>query len=550
MAWHLQGTIFGQAMRLVSGNKFFRYPDEIDPSLWKKAIQNDTPDETPEQSGVVAADSEKGMDREAQSSSSQNQELQDDTEKVSKKDVLLVGWYGPHDPENPQNWPVSLRHTIIAQMCLLNFSVYIASSMYTPGEADFMKNFNVSEVVATLGLSLFTFGYGCGAMLWAPLSEMPKLGRSGIYFWTLLFFIIFQLAVGFAPNAPVFFVFRWVTGFLGSPCLSNGGGTVNDMYTPLMVPYLICIWSSAGVCGPVFGPIIGGYVAPAMGWRWTIWVFTWLNCLVLILLFFLSPETSAANILYNRAKRLRKATGDSRLKSQSELDAEHHTTKDTWILLSRAFILTFTEPIIFLMNLYAGLLYGLLFLWFESFPIVFGGIYGFSIGSQGLVFLGIFIFAVFSMFSYLLWIKVKLVRKITDGNFKPEMVLPPMFVGGFALPICMFWFGWSSRSSIHWIMPIIGSGFFSIGVVTLFNSLFTYLGLTFTAYAGSVFAGATLFRACFGASFPLFARALFNKLGVAPGNSLLGGLAILFVPVPYLFYFYGERIRGWSKRAS
>lgn len=102
-------------------------------------------------------------------------------------------------------------------------------------------------------------------MLWAPLSEMPKLGRSGIYFWTLLFFIIFQLAVGFAPNAPVFFVFRRVTGFLGSPCLSNGGGTVNDMYTPLMVPYLLCIWSSAGVCGPVFGPIIGGYVAPAMG---------------------------------------------------------------------------------------------------------------------------------------------------------------------------------------------------------------------------------------------------------------------------------------------
>lgn len=99
MAWQLQGTIFGQAMRLVSGNKFFRYPDEIDPSLWKRVIQKDTRNETPEQSGVMAADSEKGLDREAQSSSSQNQELQDDAEKDSKKDVLLVGWYGPDDPE-------------------------------------------------------------------------------------------------------------------------------------------------------------------------------------------------------------------------------------------------------------------------------------------------------------------------------------------------------------------------------------------------------------------------------------------------------------------
>ena len=341
-------------------------------------------------------------------------------------------------------------------------------------------------------------------MLWAPLSEMPNLGRSRIYFWTLLLFIVFQLAVGFAPNVTVFFLFRWITGFVGSPCLSNGGGTIHDLYTPLTVPYLICLWASAGVCGPVFGPIIGGYVAPAMGWRWTIWVFTWLCCLVLLLLFFLSPETSAANILYNRAKRLRKATGISRLKSQSEIDAENHTSKDVWILLSRAFILTFTEPIILFMNLYAGLLYGLLFLWFESFPIVFGGTYGFSVQSQGLVFLSIFAFACISVPSYLLWIKYSLIKKITSKNFRPEMVLPPTFVGSLALPICLFWFGWSSRSNIHWIVPIIGSGCFSIGVVTLFNSLFTYLGLTYTTYAGSVFAGATLFRASFGASFPLF----------------------------------------------
>jgi len=156
------------------------------------------------------------------------------------------------------------------------------------------------------------------------------------------------------------------------------------------------------------------------------------------------------------------------------------------------------------MNLYAGLLYGLLFLWFESFPIVFGGTYGFSVQSQGLVFLSIFAFACISVPSYLLWIKYSLIKKITSKNFRPEMVLPPTFVGSLALPICLFWFGWSSRSNIHWIVPIVGSGCFSIGVVTLFNSLFTYLGLTYTTYAGSVFAGATLFRASFGASFPLF----------------------------------------------
>jgi DHA1 family multidrug resistance protein-like MFS transporter len=333
---------------------------------------------------------------------------------------------------------------------------------------------------------------------------MPKVGRAGIYFWTLLLFVLFQLAVGFAPNIAVFLVFRWITGFCGSPCLANGGNTVADIYTPLEVPYIVVIWSSAGLLGPIFGPIIGGFVAPAEGWRWTIWVFTWLCSAVLILMFFFSPETGGAKILYERAKRLRKQTGNDRLMSQSEIDSKDHTRMDQLKFLGRAFVLTFTEPIIFLMDLYAGLLYGVLFLWFESFPFVFGEIYHFSIQMQGLVFIGILVFACFAVPGYLMWIKFGLIPKILSGKFKAEMVLPPMFVGGIVFPICLFWFGWTGHAGVHWIVPVLGSGAFSISIVTLFNSLFTYLALTYTPYAGSVFAGATLFRASFGASFPLF----------------------------------------------
>ena len=44
-----------------------------------------------------------------------------------------------------------------------------------------------------------------------------------------------------------------------------------------------------------------------------------------------------------------------------------------------------------------------------------------------------------------------------------------------------------------------------------------------------------LWRASWGAAFPLFAHALFKHLGIGGGNSLLGGLACLFVPAPFLF---------------
>jgi DHA1 family multidrug resistance protein-like MFS transporter len=344
-------------------------------------------------------------------------------------------------------------------------------------------------------------------MLFSPMSEIPRIGRSRIYFWTLLAFTLLQLPTGFATNMPMFLVFRFITGFVGSPPLATGGATIVDLFDPEHIPYGICIYASFGVCGPVFGPVIGGYVASARGWRWTIWVVTWLCAAVAVLLFFTLPETSASNILYRRAKRIRKLTGDPRYRSRSEIDAADHKLKDHLLVLARAFTLSFTEPIVFLLDLYTALLYGVLFTWFESFPMVFGEIYNFSLGSQGLVFLGIFVGGVLTVPVYLLWVRTSIAPRIAKPTFKPEMVLPPTFFGSVSLPICLFWYGWSARESMHWIMPIVGSSFFTVGVVTLFNCVLNYLGIAYPTYTASIFAGNALFRATFGAIFPLFVSA-------------------------------------------
>ncbi|ROW10299.1 hypothetical protein VMCG_02051 [Cytospora schulzeri] len=377
------------------------------------------------------------------------------------------------------------------------------------------------------------------------MSEIPQLGRSGIYVWTLCAFVLLQLPTGFSVDIAMFLIFRLVSGFIGRPILATGAATIIDIYGPARAAFGICIFASAGVCGPIFGPLIGGLVAPVKGWAWTIWIYTWMCTFCLILLFFFLPETSAANILHRRAARLRKATGNERLRSQSErlrsqseIDTAHHTTKDRLLVLARAFTLTFTEPIVFAVDLYTALLYGVLFTWFESFPLVFGGVYGFDVQMQGLVYLGIFVAMFVVVPLYLLWVKVVLVPSAAKPTFRPEHVLPPAWSGALSLPICLFWYGWSARASVHWIVPIIGSSLLAIPLVTFFNSALNYLGMSYPHYAASVFAGNCPFHALFGAVFPLFARSLFDRLGVGPGNSLLGGIAVLFIPINFVLYFY------------
>ena len=81
-----------------------------------------------------------------------------------------------------------------------------------------------------------------------------------------------------------------------------------------------------------------------------------------------------------------------------------------------------------------------------------------------------------SSFFFFYWMRKCLEPKFDEsGNITPEARLPAACVGGFALPICLFWFGWTSRPSFHWIVPIIGSGWFSIGALLLFLSIMNYL---------------------------------------------------------------------------
>jgi DHA1 family multidrug resistance protein-like MFS transporter len=472
--------------------------------------------------------------------------------KEEGTDSLLVTWNGPDDPENPMNWSHWKKIWVMCQVSLLTFSVYIGSAIYTAGIEGVMQEYHVSLVAATLGLTLFVAGYGLGPMLWSPLSEMPYIGRMPIYLFTLFLYIVLQVPTALATNFGMLLAFRFITGFVGSPVLATGGATIADIYAPKKQAYGLTIWGAFAVCAPAMGPIVGGFAAHAKGWRWTIWELTWLGSFTFVLLFLFFPETSSSNILYRRAVRLRKATGDQRHKSMSEIEAESMSGRDiAMMMLVRPFTLNFQEPIVLLLNLYIGLIYALFYLWFESFPVVFVGIYHFKEQLFGLAFLGMLggvLVMIPPFFYYLYTVQEKMFDE--NGQIKPEKRMTIAIFGSFIIPVCLFWFGWTSRPSIHWIVPILGSALFPIAALLLFNAVLSYLTDAYPRYTASVLAGNDLVRSAFGAGFPLFGTAMYHNLGVGWASTLLGLLSCAFIPIPILLYYYGERIRMASKRAQ
>ena len=175
----------------------------------------------------------------------------------------------------PMNWSTFKKVFVTFEICLLTFSVYIGSAIYSAGEESVVKDFGVSQVKA-LGLTLFVAGYGLGPMIWAPMSEIPQIGRNPIYIGTLAVFVIFQVPTALAVNFAMLLCFRFLTGFIGSPALATGGASIGDMFAPNKRAYGIGIRGISAVCGPVLGPLVGGFATQAEGRSWTIWELMWL----------------------------------------------------------------------------------------------------------------------------------------------------------------------------------------------------------------------------------------------------------------------------------
>lgn len=118
----------------------------------------------------------------------------------------------------------------------------------------------------------------------------------------------------------------------------------------------------------------------------------------------------------------------------------------------------------------------MLYSYFESFPIVYAEGYGWSLGISNLPFAALLIGSLISYAGYALWNKFYFEKKYHDTGHKiaPESRLPMSMVAAFCFPISLFWFAWSSNRT-HWIVPVIASSFFGMGITWMFLPFLTYL---------------------------------------------------------------------------
>lgn len=307
-------------------------------------------------------------------------------------------------------------------------------------------------------------------------------------------------------------------------------------------------FSAAPFMGPALGPLIGGYLQAA-GWRWVYWLQLMFMGVIYLLLVLTVPETYAPIILTRRAKKMRKETGDLDFVTEAEIDRApfKETAK---IVLLRPFQLLFTELIVLLISLYMSVLYGLIYMTFVAYPLVFEKARHMSKGSSGLMFLPLAVGVLISA-SFAPIVNKHYLKMCAQYNGKPpaEKRLIPMMIACWSIPIGMFIFAWSSYPHVHWMGPAMGGFAIGFGIILLYNSANNYLVDTYQHQAASALAAKTFLRSMWGGCTVLFTTQMYTRLGNQWASSLLAFIALACCAIPYCFYIWGERIRARSKYA-
>lgn len=212
---------------------------------------------------------------------------------------------------------------------------------------------------------------------------------------------------------------------------------------------------------------------------------------------------------------------------------------------------------------------------FVAYPIVFEDQRGWSPGVTGLSFVGIGIGTMVAICLEPVWRKIinSHPRDPETGRVAPEASASVMSIGAILTPIGQLVFSWTCLpSSIHWAIPIAFGIPFGCGVSSspprnrsvpwahwrvivltgvqqntlcfIYGS--NYLAGAYGYFAASALAGNAVMRSIFGATLPLAGPTMYEALTPQWAGTLLGLMEVVLIPIPIIFYRYGDRIRARS----
>ncbi|KAK5049540.1 hypothetical protein LTR84_004469 [Exophiala bonariae] len=475
--------------------------------------------------------------------------------------------------DSPFDWSSSRKNIILVISCWCTFTAAYSAGAYSIASDPQREKWHISSVVFSVGVTMWALGFACSPMLLAPFSEIN--GRRPVFIGSAVMFLAGQIGCAATNSFAAMLVFRFIVGAGASTFATMVGGVVSDMYHAEHRNTPMAIYSGSALAGTGFGCLLSGFIVGRASYRWVYYhqIISLSLLFVVVCVFF--KETRGSVLLSRKAKALNEYLEKIEHQNQAQHGPEKPAPPPTssapptparlrykvaadenrsslrhmlYLSLTLPFKLLATEPVVFFFSLWASFAWAVLYMTFSVLPLIFRTRHNFTTEQNGAVFAAISIGSILA--TILSIVQERIAKrhwpKLTES---PEGRLYFACLESAFLPIGLFWFGWTTSSSIHWISPVLAIGCAQIGIFVIYLAVFNYLADVYHRYASSALAAQSFMRNLMAAIFPLFTDQMFRNIGYPQASSLLGGISALLTLVPWILLFNGEKIRARSRIA-
>jgi MFS family permease len=146
----------------------------------------------------------------------------------------------------------------------------MSSAVINPAFVPLGKAFKITTVQASYELTVYIVFAGIGPLFFAPFSNV--YGRRPIYLLGNLLAGVTNVIAGHCTTWSGILITRVFNGIGAGSTVAIGAATICDLYYMHERGVYMGIYTFFLTNGPHVAPLIGGYIAQFMGWRWCFFI--------------------------------------------------------------------------------------------------------------------------------------------------------------------------------------------------------------------------------------------------------------------------------------
>ncbi|UNI20742.1 hypothetical protein JDV02_006804 [Purpureocillium takamizusanense] len=400
----------------------------------------------------------------------------------------------PYDYKNSTKWGLT------ATVAFATIAAPLGSSIFYPALPVLTRELNTTQTVTNLSVAMYMLAMSIFPLWWSSFSE--QIGRRTVYLVSFALFVVFSVLCAVSTSAAMLVVFRVLTGGASASVQAVGAGTIADIWEPRERGRAMSMFYLGPLLGPIIAPVVGGVLAQKLGWQATQYFLAIYGAVILLMLFFLLPETLARRPGANdvdgdgdqqQQQQQQQAAGQgaqlqrTTTAQSAKIETQRVARAVKRVVIDPLSVLLFLRfPPVLITVLVAAIAFGALFVANISIQQTFSEPpYNFAQLIVGLLYVPLGLGYFCASFFGGRWIDNIMAREARKANrydadgkliYLPEdRMRENMWIANTVYPLGLLLFGWTLRYGVFWFVPSLGGFFFGVSSMLVFSAATTML---------------------------------------------------------------------------